>query len=75
MNTLFGKPIVVNDVVTKIPKFTLSEFVTVSEDFRCDFNLWLLRTFGATDQVLMVRGMLIVSSDTLREIKRIGSIR
>jgi len=53
MNTFQGMNIVVNDVLSDIPKLSLSVDVEVSDEFRNKFNQWALDRFGVEDSIIM----------------------
>lgn len=73
MNTLGGLEVV---VVGDHPKMTLSPDVPVTDEFRAETNLWMLRFFGTTclvkdgeTIVSRVNGKVFVNARTLHELK------
>lgn len=63
MNTIYGMPIVVSPLVGKVARFTLSPKVTVTQQFRDEFNEWARRFFGEDDQVIITDGKLHMNSE------------
>lgn len=65
-----GIQIIESPLVGKKPRFTLSEKVQVTPEFRADFNEWARKFFGETDQMLMMVGKCFVSPDVAAKMRQ-----
>ncbi len=69
---LYGRNIVVSNLLKPIPKIQLRpDFQWCSEDFRRDFNAWLLEEFGAREVAILIPGTntLVVDPGSFAKIK------
>lgn len=63
MNTLFGMKIIESNLMPlTMPRMQLTPQLLVSEEFRIEFDQWLLQFFGSEPYILIVSGSTLITA-------------
>lgn len=59
----FGRDVVISDAAI-VPRLKLSEICPCTDEFRAEFNAWLIDTFGVEHKILAVGNEVHMSQQT-----------
>ncbi len=69
-----GMRVVVSPLITPVPKIQIrADFKWCSDEFRANFNQWLLDEFGTKEVAYMISGGTIVISPCMANVLRIDT--
>jgi hypothetical protein len=71
MTSFNGMPVVVSPWVPLKPRIQLPGGSPISDEFRAEFNRWLLDRFGADEQVLIINRSLVMLPSTFERLRRL----
>lgn len=68
-----GMRVLVNDLVTRIPRMQLTPTVydNLPRDFAEDINQWMREFFGYEEKAFIMDGMLVVSRQAFKQLQEV----